>query len=453
MSLVTKDLTVGKPGKVVFKFTLPLLISVIFQQIYNIADSMIVGNFASDGESALAAVGASYSITMIFVAVAIGVNSGCSVVISQLFGSKRNESLKCAVSTSVIATAVLSVIMSAVGLAFSAPLLRLINTPENIMSDSSLYLNIYIAGFIFLFLYNVGNGIFTALGDSVTPLVFLIASSLINIILDLVFVCCYHWDVAGVAWATFITQGVAGVLSIAAALRRVAKIKTGKYQLFSFKMLGTISAYAVPSVLQQSFISVGNIFVQNLVNGFGSSVVAGYAAAVKLNTFCLTCVTTLGNGISSFTAQNIGAAKLDRVRKGAFSAVTMASAVALVFAAAYVIFPEGMISMFVPKEDMTAAALEAGRRFLVIVAPFYIVIGCKIVGDGVLRGGGAMKYFMITTFLDLILRVALAYILCAGLHMGYVSIWASWPVGWVVSSAVSIVFYLTGAWKHGRVVG
>lgn len=450
---MTKDLTVGNPGSTVLKFAFPLLISVIFQQIYNIADSIIVGNFAADGESALAAVGASYSITMIFVAVAIGSNSGCSVVISQLFGSKRSESLKCAVSTSVIAAVVLSIVMSAAGLVFSEPLLRLINTPENIIQDSVLYLNIYIAGFIFLFMYNIGNGIFTALGDSLTPLIFLIASSVVNIILDLVFVRSFHWDVAGVAWATFITQGAAGVLSIAAALFRTSKIKSGKYKLFSAKMLRTVGAYAVPSILQQSFVSAGNIFVQNLVNGFGSSVVAGYSAAVKLNTFCITSVSTLGNGISGFTAQNIGADKYDRVRSGMRSALFMSAVVALIFTAAYVVFSDSMISMFVPKEDMTALALESGSDFLIIASPFYVLVGIKIVCDGILRGGGAMVCFMITTFLDLVLRVILAYIFCGVFHMGYLGIWMSWPVGWTVSSSVSLIFYLTGAWRKGKLVG
>lgn len=449
---MTKDLTVGRPGSVVFKYTIPLLISVVFQQIYNIADSIIVGNFAANGEAALAAVGASYSITMIFVAVAIGSNAGCSVVISQLFGSRRYEGLKCAVSTTVIATVALSLVMSAAGLAFSAPLLRLINTPSDIMNDSILYLNIYIAGFVFLFLYNIGNGIFTALGDSLTPLIFLIASSVVNIILDLVFVCCLHWDVAGVAWATFITQGAAGVLSIAAAIRRTAKIKSERFPLFSFKMLATVGSYAVPSILQQSFVSVGNVFVQNLVNSFGSSVVAGFSAAIKLNTFSITSMATLGNGISGFVAQNIGANKFDRVRSGVRSAVILSSVVAVLFSLTYVVFPEGMISMFVPREEMTSLALEAGRKFLIIASPFYILVGFKIICDGVLRGGGAMKYFMITTFLDLVLRVILAYVFCGAFRMDYVGVWMSWPVGWIASSAVSVIFYLTGAWRRGKVV-
>lgn len=447
-----KDLTVGRPGKVVFKYTLPLLISVVFQQIYNIADSIIVGNFAADGESALAAVGASYSITMIFVAVAIGSNGGCSVVISQLFGSRRYESLKCAVSTTVISTVVLSLVMSAAGLAFSSPLLKLINTPEDIMGDSVLYLNIYIAGFIFLFLYNIGNGIFTALGDSVTPLVFLIGSSLVNIVLDLLFVCRFHWDVAGVAWATFITQGAAGVLSIATALRRTSRLRSDKYKFFSFKMLKTVSTYAVPSILQQSFVSVGNIFVQNLVNGFGSSVVAGYSAAIKLNTFSITSMGTLGNGVSGFTAQNIGARKLDRVRSGARGALAMSSLVALAFSLVFVIFSDSMIAMFVPEEDMTPLALAAGKSFLTIAAPFYVLVGIKMTCDGVLRGGGAMLYFMATTLLDLILRVILAYIFCRIFDFGYVGIWMSWPFGWVVSTSLSAIFYLKGVWKHGKSV-
>lgn len=201
-----KDLTSGKPRNVLWAFSIPMLISVMFQQIYNIADSMIAGKFA--GEDALAAVGASYPITMIFMAIAMGSNVGCSVIISQLFGGRKFKEMKTAITTTFTASAVLSLVLTILGLVFCHPLMRLIQTPDNIFGDAALYLNIYIVGLAFLFLYNICTGIFNALGDSKTPLYFLIGSSIGNIILDLVFVINFKMGVAGVAWATFIAQGI-----------------------------------------------------------------------------------------------------------------------------------------------------------------------------------------------------------------------------------------------------
>ncbi|MBQ9858152.1 MAG: MATE family efflux transporter [Oscillospiraceae bacterium] len=445
------DLTKGTPWIAVCKFTFPMLISVIFQQIYSISDSIIVGKFASDGESALASVGASYSITMIYMAVAVGFNAGCSVVMSQLFGSRRMRDLKTAAATTLIFATVLSALMSIAGFAFSDDMLRLLNTPENIMKDSTLYLNMFAIGFVLLFLYNICNGIFTALGDSVTPLVFLISSSVANIILNIVFVKDMQLDVFGVALASVLTQSAAGILSFVFAMIKLSKIKTEKYSLFSPKMLGTVARYAIPSVLQQSFVSVGNIFIQSLVNGFGSSVIAGYSAAVKLNTFALSSMATLGTGISGFTAQNIGAGKLDRVSRGMKGALVMAISVSVVFFASYFFFSDGMISLFMSKGDMSELALSSGRAFLRLVSPFYAVVSVKLLCDGALRGGGAMAYFLSATFTDLLLRVALAYVLCAAFPaLEYNAIWLSWPVGWTVSAVMSLVFYLTGAWKRGK---
>ena len=293
-----KDLTEGNPQKVLWQFTIPMFISVIFQQLYNIADSVIAGKFA--GEDALAAVGASYPITMIFMAIAVGSNVGCAVVISQFFGAKEYEKMKTAVFTTLISSVVLSVVLMAAGLLGTRGLMEMIRTPENIFADGALYLKIYVGGFLFLFLYNVATGIFTSLGDSKTPLYFLIGSSLGNIVLDIWFVAGFRWGVAGVAWATFIAQGIACVLALLTLVKRLRTVETkGKYEIFSFTMLKKISMIAIPSILQQSFVSVGNIFIQSLVNSFGSSVIAGYSAAIKLNTFSITCFSTLGNQLYS----------------------------------------------------------------------------------------------------------------------------------------------------------
>ena len=422
-----KDLTEGNPQSLLWRFTIPMFISVIFQQLYNIADSVIAGRFA--GEDALAAVGASYPITMIFMAIAVGSNIGCSVVISQFFGAKRYEQMKTSVYTTLISASVLSVVLTVFGLLGSRFLMRMIQTPENIFSLGDLYLRIYIGGFVFLFLYNV------ALGDSKTPLYFLIGSSLGNIFLDYWFVAGLHWGVAGVAWATFIAQGIACVLALITMVGRLKQIKTEKRAAyFSADMLKRIARIAVPSILQQSFVSIGNIFVQGLINSFGSSVIAGYSAAIKLNTFTITSFTTLGNGISSFTAQNIGAGKVDRVKAGMRGGVKMGLLLAVPFIVAFFGFGRAMMSLFMQEES--AVAMATGIQFLRIVSPFYVVIALKLASDGMLRGAGAMKEFMLATFSDLILRVVLSFVFAS--FLGVTGVWLSWPFGWIVGSILSL---------------
>ncbi|MBP3476149.1 MAG: MATE family efflux transporter [Lachnospiraceae bacterium] len=431
-----QDLTVGDSQKTLIKYTMPMFISVVFQQLYNIADSMIAGKFA--GEDALAAVGASYPITMIFMAVAVGSNIGCSVIISQLFGAKAYEKLKTAVTTTLIAGLLLSVLLTVVGLFTTPAMMRMIQTPENIFADGALYLRIYIGGFVFLFLYNVATGMFNSLGDSKTPLYFLIGSSVGNIILDIIFVAVFRWGVAGVAWATFIAQGIACILALITFRGRVSEIQTErKAELFSLELLKNISLVAVPSILQQSFVSVGNIFIQSLVNSYGSGVIAGYSAAVKLNTFIITGFTTLGNGVSSFTAQNLGAGKPERIKDGFVAGIKMAVCVAVPFFVAYFFFGRSMMLLFM--ENSGGTAMASGSTFLRIVSVFYFVISIKLVADGVLRGAEAMGYFMISTFTDLILRVILAFVFSE--YWGATGIWMSWPVGWSVATVLSVVFY------------
>lgn len=440
-----KDLTLGQPRKVLWRFSIPMFISVIFQQLYNIADSVIAGKFA--GEDALAAVGASYPITMIFMAIAVGSNIGCSVVISQLFGAKVYGKMKTAILTTLLSSAVLSIALTAAGLAGSVGLMKLINTPENIFADGALYLRIYIGGFLFLFLYNIANGIFTSLGDSRTPLYFLIGSSLGNIVLDYVFVADFHWGVAGVAWATFLAQGVACVLALITLAVRMRTIRTeAAVPVFDAGMLKRICSIAVPSILQQSFISVGNIFVQSLINSFGSSVIAGYSAAIKLNTFAITSFTTLGNGVSSFTAQNLGAGKPERVREGFRAGIIMAVTIGIPFFIAFFLFGRPMILLFMSQESNQA--LETGVQFLKVVSPFYFVIMVKLIADGVLRGAAAMKAFMISTFSDLILRVVLAYALAVPFQV--LGVWMSWPIGWVVGTVLAYYFYRSGKWLWSK---
>lgn len=439
---MNKDLTTGSPRKVLWLFCLPLFGSVIFQQLYNIADSFVAGKFIN--ENALAAVGNSYEITLIFIAFAFGCNMGCSVMVSKLFGAKRYEELKTAVKTAIIASGTVCVLLMAFGLIFCIPLLHLIHTPASVFADSRLYLEIYIMGLPFVFFYNISTGIFSALGDSKTPFYFLAVSSTSNIAVDILFVKCFHLGVAGIAWATFLCQGASCILALVFVCKRLAGIKTPKKSpLFSMKLLKEFIVIAVPSVLQQSFISIGNILIQSIINSCGTGVMAGYSAAIKLNNLVITSFTTLGNGISNYTAQNLGAGKTERIHQGLKAGIQMVWTISLPLVLLYLLASKPLVNIFM--NTPSTEAMHSGVQFMHIVAPFYFVVSVKLVSDGILRGSGMMKQFMAATFSDLILRVVLAYLL--SISFASTGIWCAWPIGWTVGTLISLFFYHKDAKK------
>ena len=441
-----KDLTVGNPRTVLWKFCLPLFGSIVFQQLYNIADSLVAGKFV--GENALAAVGNSYEITLIFLAFAFGCNIGCSVIVSQLFGARQIADMKTAVHTALLSSAVVCGVLMVVGLAFGTGLLELIRTPEEVMADSALYLSIYIYGLPFVFFYNVSTGIFSALGDSRTPFIFLACSSTSNILADILFVTAFEMGVAGVAWATFLCQGISCVLAVLVVFRRLGKMHTEKTaKIFSWPLFRKFAVIAVPSILQQSFISVGNILIQGAINGFGTGVMAGYSAAVKLNNLVITSFTTLANGVSNYTAQNIGAGKLQRVRSGFQAGIRMVWSLCVPLVLLYFFAGRYLVGFFI--DTPTETAITTGVQYLRILSPFYFVVSSKLVADGILRGSSLMGRFMASTFTDLVLRVVLAYALSAAMGSA-LGIWCAWPVGWSVATCMSILFYLRGPWRKPR---
>ncbi len=434
----TNDLTCGSIPRKLILFTIPLLISVMCQQIYNLADSIIAGKYL--GEYSFAAISNSYEITLIFMAVSVGSNIGCSVIISQLFGAKKYSEMKSAVSTTFICAGILSVILTLLGILFLPDMLKAINTPKTIFTECSDYLFIYVLGFSFMFFYNIANGTFSSMGDSLTPLIFLICSSVLNIILDFLMV---GMGVEGIAWATFISQALACVLSVIVLFVRIHRIEGIVKQFFSLTLLKKIALVAIPSILQQSVISVGNVILQGVINNYGTAVIAGYGAGVKLNNFTVNTMTTLGNGVSAFTAQNIGAGRFDRVKDGFKVGLKIGGCVCVAFMLPYLLLSETLIGFFIdaPTED----AIKTGCEFLCILSPFYIVVTLKLVSDGVLRGAGAMRYFLIATFTDLVIRVVLAYILSQSL--GSAGIWMSWPLGWLVGMSISLYCFFKGKWK------
>lgn len=400
---MNNDLTVGKPSKVLWKFCLPLFGSIVFQQLYNIADSLVAGNFI--GEDALAAVGNSYEITLIFIAFAFGCNIGCSVVVSHLFGAKKYGDVRTAVHTTMIFSGAVCLILMALGLVLHRQLLTLIQTPENIFDDSALYLDIYIFGLPFVFFYNISEGIFSALGDSKTLFCFLAASSLSNIGMDILFVAAFNMGVAGVAWATFICQGVSCVLAVWFVLKRLHKMPCDtKPQLFSPGCLSRSLRSPCPAPCSRASFQSASV-----INSFGSGVIAGYSAAIKLNNLVITSLTTLGNGISNYTGQNFGAGKPERVREGFKAGWKMVWMLTAVLAAIYLLAGRPLISFFM--NEPSELAVRTGLEFLYIVVPFYFVVSVKQSTDGILRGAAMMKQFMTTTLVDLCLRVVLAIVL------------------------------------------
>ena len=402
---MNKDLTVGSPSKVLWQFCLPMFGSILFQQLYNIADSLVAGKLI--GENALAAVGNSYEITLIFLAFSFGCNIGGSVIVSRYFGAKDYNTMKTAVTTALIGTVVLCGALMAVGLLGCRSLLVLIRT----------------------------------------PFLFLAVSSTANIAVDVLFVAAFDMGVAGVAWATFLCQGVSCVLSLWVVARRVRAVPSeGERVWFSWKMLGQIAVVAIPSILQQSFVSVGNIIIQSVVNSFGASVIAGFAAATKLNNVLISSLTTLGSGISNYASQNLGAGKNERVKAGFGAGVRLLGSICLCFTALYLLAGRPLLMLFM--NSPTGEAINTGLTFLQTIAPFYLLLAFKLTSDGLMRGCGMMGRFMATTLSDLFLRVVLAILFSRWL--GVNGIWLSWPVGWFVGTVLSMVFYRTSIYRQAE---
>lgn len=442
---MTKDLTIGKPSKVIWMFCLPLFASVIFQQLYNIADSLVAGRMIENGKEALASIGNSYEITLVYLAFAFGCNMGCSVIVSRLFGQKNINKAKSAIYTALITTTITCAILMILGLTLGESILRLIKTPEHLLKDSKLYLDIYTYGLLFVFIYNLCTGIFAAFGDAKTPFIFLAISSISNVLMDILFVKVFNLGIAGVAWATFICQGVSSILSFILVMIRVKKLKpldtdTDTINLFDINLLKKMLVIAIPSILQQSFVSVGNIAIQSVINSFGPDTMAGYSAVIKLQNLVITGLTTLSNGMSNYTAQNLGAGKKERIRPGFIAGFKLTFILIIPFSFLY-FFLGGYIVQIFLDSDKSKNAIEVANNFLHIIAPFYFLVATKLIADGVIRGYAKMGFFMIDTFLDLGLRVGLSFLFPYVFNLGSNGIWMSWPIGWGLSMILAIFFY------------
>ncbi len=480
------NMLTDKPGRSLFFFALPMILGNLFQQFYTTVDSIIVGQFV--GEDALAAVGASYSLTTVFIMIAIGGGIGASVITSQYLGAGLYRKMKTSVSTALITFLVLSLVLSVIGLLGNRAILIGLNTPGNILSDAVLYLEIYFLGLPFLFMYNILSSIFNALGNSRTPLYLLIFSSLLNIGMDLVMVQTFHLGVAGVAIATVIAQGLSAVISFCLLLRllgtyrdetntktvnagegkaeadgteangteangtearKAEETDAGKRKLYDFGMLGNMIKVAIPSMVQQSIVSIGMLLVQSVVNGFGSSVLAGYTAGMRIESICIVPMIATGNAVSTFTAQNLGAGQPERVRKGYVAGVRMVAGFAVLTCLILTVFHGPIINAFL-EEGSDAAAFATGNDYLTFIAFFFVCIGMKAITDGVLRGAGDVVVFTLANLINLGIRVSFAFGF-AGV-IGVEAVWFAVPMGWTTNFVISFIRYLSGKWSQKKLI-
>ncbi len=462
------NMLTDKPGRSLFFFALPMILGNLFQQFYTTVDSIIVGQFV--GEDALAAVGASYSLTTAFIMIAIGGGIGASVITSQYLGAGIYRKMKTSVSTALISFLILSLVLSVIGLLGNKAILSGLNTPENILSDAVLYLEIYFLGLPFLFMYNILSSIFNALGNSRTPLYLLIFSSLLNIGMDLVMVRVFLLGVAGVAIATVIAQGLSAVISFCLLLRLLGTYReetstketdaekrgveetdadTAQRKLYDFSMLGNMIKVAIPSMVQQSIVSIGMLLVQSVVNGFGSSVLAGYTAGMRIESICIVPMIATGNAVSTFTAQNLGAGQSERVRRGYLAGVRMVAAFAVLTCLILTIFHEPIINAFL-EEGSDAAAFATGNAYLTFIAFFFVCIGMKAITDGVLRGAGDVVVFTLANLINLGIRVSFAFGF-AGV-IGVEAVWFAVPMGWTTNFVISFIRYLSGKWSRKKLI-
>ena len=453
------DYLTSKPAfYALFVFSLPIIIGNLFQQLYTMVDSAVVGRFV--GEQALAAVGASYSLTVVFICVAIGGGVGSSVIVSKYFGARNFSAMKTAVSTAFLTFLGISIFLGAVGIIINRPLLVVLKTPSDALDMALVYLRIYFLGLPFLFMYNVISSMFNALGKSRIPLVFLIFSSVLNVALDFVFVAVFKAGVAGAAWATLIAQGLSCVLSFAVFMNTLGKFKDsgdedavagraagcgGKFRFFDGRELASMAKIAIPSILQQSTVSIGMMLVQSVVNSFGSEALAGYSAFSRIASIAIVPMAALNNSMSSYTAQNIGAGKPERVVKGYHAANLMVAFFAVTLCVCIEIFYRPLISLFIGAGG-SETALRTGQAALRFEGFFYCWIGFKMACDGLLRGAGDMKVFTLANLINLSIRVVVS-VVCAP-RFGIEWVWYSVPMGWFMNFVISFAEYRTGRWKR-----
>lgn len=441
-----KDLTTGHEGRSIFLFAMPMFIGSLFQQLYNTADSVIVGRFI--GKNAMAAVSGANPIMFLLASLLIGICLGFSILLSQFYGSKDTEKVVATIDTASIFVVLSSIVITILGLTFCGSILKFMNTPSIVFDQSKLYLTIIFAGIFFSAGYNFISSVLMGLGDSITPLYFLIFASILNILLDLVFIVKLGMGVEGVAFATVISQGASFIISVIYLNKKhpllKIKMKNLIYDNDIFKMGLKLG---IPSGIQQMLFAFGNIALQTLVNNYGTSAMAAFGAGSKVETFIALPIMNLGSAVSTFVAQNIGAGEKERVKRGVKSSIKMALYMSLVISALIIIYRSNLILLFNSDKDV----ISIGSQYLLIIGPFFVFIGISFILSSAIKGAGDSMFAMLSSVFSLwLVRIPAAYILSK--FFGVNGIWMGIPIGWILGLIITYVYYRLGYWRSKSVV-
>jgi putative MATE family efflux protein len=441
-----KSLTEGPPGKLIFQFALPMLIGNVFQQMYNFVDSIVVGRFV--GKEALAAVGASFPLIFMLVSFIIGITMGSTIMIAQYFGAKDMKSVKKAMDTMYIFLFFASILITVIGITLSGPIFRMIHLPADVLPPAVTYFKIYMLGNIFFFGFNGTSAVLRGLGDSKTPLVFLIISTVTNIILAILFVGVFKWGIAGSAWATIMAIGGAFITAIIYLNRTHKIVKVNILNLeFDWDIFRKSLKIGLPTGFQQTFVSLGMLAIMRIVNGFGTNVVAAYSAAGRLDSLASMPAMNFGAALSTFVGQNLGANKPHRVKEGLLSTLSMSTLIVIVTSIILILFRNSLMGLFTRDTEV----IRIGTHYLVIVCSFYFFFATMFVVGSVMRGAGDTLIPMFISLFSLwLIRVPLAWLLSR--HYGADGIWASVPIGWFFGALFSYLYYLKGNWKKKVIV-
>jgi putative MATE family efflux protein len=441
-----KDLTKGNESKLILQFAAPMLLGNVFQQLYNIVDSIIVGNFI--GKEALAAVGASFPIIFTLISLVIGFAMGATIIIAQYFGSKQMEKVKLTIDTLYIVLFFASIAISIIGIALTGPILRLIQLPEEVFPQARLYLIIYLSGLVFFFGFNGTSAILRGLGDSKTPLYFLIIATLANLVFDLLFVIVFKWGIAGVAIATVISQGGAFFTAIIYLNKTHTLMKFSIFRLkFDKEIFRNSMRIGLPSGLQQTFVSLGLLAITWIVNLFGVNVIAAYSIAMRIDSLASLPAMNFSAALSTFVGQNIGANKTERVRAGLIATLKMTILISVFFSVIAILFSRFLMGLFTNDQEVIAI----GVKYLIIVSSFYLLFSTLFVINGVMRGAGdTLIPMFITLFALWFARIPIAWFLSQ--RIGETGIWWSMPIGWFIGMAMGILYYRSGRWKKKAVI-
>ncbi|MGL4345821.1 MAG: MATE family efflux transporter [Cellulosilyticaceae bacterium] len=433
---MTNDMTQGSPFKLFIWFSIPLLIGNVFQQLYSMVDTIIVGQFL--GEEALAAVGSTGSMFFLVNGFLLGLTSGFSVMVAQRFGAKDEEGVKKAIASNITLTVIMTILVTVIMLIFKTPLLRLMNTPDNVFGYANAYITVIYAGIFTQAFYNMSAGILRALGDSKTPLYFLIVASVVNIILDLVFIVNFNMGVAGAAYATNIAQGLAAVLCLVYSYKKFQILRLKKEDfVVPTSYYKTHFHIGLPMALQFSITAMGIMTLQSAINVFGSSVMAAYTSASKVIQLVMQPLVTYGVSTATFVGQNLGAGLYQRIREGIKTITKISIVTSLISSSVIILFGKTMIGFFL--ENPSPEVIGYASQVLNYAAIFFIPLGLIFIYRNALQGMGESFVPMMAGVLELVARAVVAYTLPA--FIGFTGICLADPSAWIAAAIPLMIVY------------